>query len=268
MNSKKLFGINFSSSPGLKEKIIISFKQKKELERVNKDPNLPLLDFSNFDDLTSEDNLKHYYITTDVLQIATRIKLPVPYNLSWLKDGAEGKKQFNYGDSFLRYRKINSNIYVMTGTIVKNFQDSGFERVMYSVFNFDLAAEEIYMGEDETEFAKASLPLFLQLYSFIEMTDIEEVQIRPGKWSGTRKDKDQLKNEELFPIVTVKTNWVKILVRNEAFSVAGHIRFQPYGPNNSLRKPIWINPYEKKGYTLRAGKMIDEQIDYDDRDQQ
>jgi hypothetical protein len=59
-------------------------------------------------------------------------------------------------------------------------------------------------------------------------------------------------NETKRNIEILDSTWFTTLVKSEGFGVRGHFRFQPYGPNNSLRKLIWIDAFEKEGYTRQA----------------
>lgn len=67
-------------------------------------------------------------------------------------------------------------------------------------------------------------------------------------------------NETALPIEILDSTWFTTIVRSEGFSVGaetgGFFRWQRFGPGSSQRKIIWVAPFEKKGYTRRAGKLI------------
>jgi hypothetical protein len=67
-------------------------------------------------------------------------------------------------------------------------------------------------------------------------------------------------NETALPIEILDSTWFTTIVRSEGFSVGaetgGFFRWQRFGPGSSQRKIIWVAPFEKKGYTRRAGKLM------------
>ncbi|MBE7174697.1 MAG: hypothetical protein INR73_29270 [Williamsia sp.] len=59
-------------------------------------------------------------------------------------------------------------------------------------------------------------------------------------------------NQTDLTIQVLNSTWFTNLVKSEGFNVRGHFRWQRHGPNNSLLKLIWINEFEKSGYTMAA----------------
>lgn len=59
-------------------------------------------------------------------------------------------------------------------------------------------------------------------------------------------------NETKHNIEILDSTWFTTLVKSEGFGVRGHFRFQPCGPGLKLRKLIWIDAFEKEGYTRQA----------------
>jgi len=254
MKSENLFGIKFSENVGqIKTQVINHIN-----DRMLSIDFIPGGDRTNLDKLMSEEGLKQYYITPDVINICQKIKISKPYNLDWIKAPLHVKKQYNFGDTFFRFLYVNGSYFVLSCHSYKN--NKGGVSIKNYFMQIDLGAKKMQIADDE--YAETALKLFLQLLAFIESTEIEEVTVTPGKWSP-KEEKEQLKNQAAFPIVMVKTNWVKTLIRMEGFDVSGHIRLQRHGPNNSLVKSIWINPYTKKGYTLKAGKIKEEENSYE-----
>lgn len=62
-------------------------------------------------------------------------------------------------------------------------------------------------------------------------------------------------NETNYPIEILDSTWFTTIIRSEGFRVGGHFRMQPYGPGLSLKKLIWIDPFDKQGYT-RTAKIL------------
>jgi hypothetical protein len=48
------------------------------------------------------------------------------------------------------------------------------------------------------------------------------------------------------------STWFTQLVISNAFNVRGHFRLQPCGPELKERKLIWIQDFQKSGYTRKA----------------
>lgn len=95
---------------------------------------------------------------------------------------------------------------------------------------------------------------FTRLLIFTELVDVETVELGPKQSTGTRKQGKWL-NESNGNIKIVDSSWNKILVKGQSFSVTGHVRMQPCGPGLKYRIPIWIDEFQKEGYTRNALKQ-------------
>ena len=94
---------------------------------------------------------------------------------------------------------------------------------------------------------------FVRLLIFTELVDIETVELAPKQSAGTRKQGKWL-NESNTNVRIIDSSWNKVLIKGQSFSVTGHLRMQPCGPGLKYRKPIWIDEFEKEGYTRNALK--------------
>lgn len=81
-----------------------------------------------------------------------------------------------------------------------------------------------------------------------------EVKTIGSKSSGT-VNSVQYKNLNKHNIHVIDSSWYTTITRTEGFMVRGHLRMQPCGPNMSERKLIYIDSFEKHGYTRKA-KML------------
>lgn len=63
-------------------------------------------------------------------------------------------------------------------------------------------------------------------------------------------------NETNKRISILDCTWFTNLVVSGKFGVSGHMRWQPWGPNLSQRKLIWVDAYEKEGYERKAKVLI------------
>jgi hypothetical protein len=85
---------------------------------------------------------------------------------------------------------------------------------------------------------------------FIHNCEIETKVVKP-------KEKHRLYgvkyfNESKSPFTILDCTWFTNLIRDTPFTVNGHFRWQPCGVNYSKKKLIWIDAFEKKGYTRKA----------------
>lgn len=94
------------------------------------------------------------------------------------------------------------------------------------------------------------------LILFMKYCDLETKLVKAGKREnhiGTKYVNDTKSNIEILD-----STWFTTIVRSEGFAVGGHFRMQPFGPARADRKLIWIDPFEKTGYTKRA-KILNQQ---------
>ena len=108
-------------------------------------------------------------------------------------------------------------------------------------------------GKDHVWFEAMILTFVL----FKKYCDIETKVIDGGKKGNVAGTK--YVNETQKKIKVLDCTWFTNIVRTGAFMVGdetgGFLRWQPWGPNNSQRKLIWVSPFEKEGYT-RTAKIL------------
>lgn len=110
----------------------------------------------------------------------------------------------------------------------------------------------IEIGRDESywEIFIIAFCLFKK-YCDIE-TKVVEPKNRRAKVGGQK-----YLNETDKRIAILDCTWFTNLVVSGAFGVSGHLRWQPWGPNNSQRKLIWVDSYTKDGYERKAKVLIE-----------
>lgn len=86
--------------------------------------------------------------------------------------------------------------------------------------------------------------------NFIKYAEVE-TKILPPK-STTKDIACKYVNETKSKIKILNSTWFTNLVKSDAFSVRGHFRLQPCGHENKDKKLIWINEFQKEGYTAKA----------------
>ena len=89
--------------------------------------------------------------------------------------------------------------------------------------------------------------------------EVETLLIASGARRKSLDSDDVFMNRTPFLVTQLDSTWLKTIVRTEGFMVRGHFRLQRYGEGNLQRKLIYIEPFEKHGYTRRAKKLIEEE---------
>lgn len=92
-----------------------------------------------------------------------------------------------------------------------------------------------------------------KLLCFIYLSEVEEVVLKPGQKMGTRRS-GKIINDIRHDLTVINSKWNITSIRTEGFQVSGHFQLQPYGPEMSLAKVIWIDLFQKNGYVRKAQK--------------
>lgn len=104
----------------------------------------------------------------------------------------------------------------------------------------------------KSDFTTPDIEMFMyKLLCFIYMSDNEEITVEPGRKYGTKKQ-GKVVNTIPFPITIINSRW-NTTVKTDAFAVSGHFRLQKHGPQRKKTTMIWIEPFEKEGYTRKSG---------------
>lgn len=176
----------------------------------------------------------------------------------------ESKKVFNvYSYKIVNHKKDTRLIlYSSSNYDLGHFRcdiniADGADLVSWHFCIVDNSGNFVYEKPMDTESAKPLLSQISWVFAievFLQFADVETKllksghEIREGVMCKYKSNLD-------FPITVVDATWFTTLVHSDAFKVRGHFRLQPYGPENSKRKLIWINEFQKDGYTREAKKL-------------
>jgi hypothetical protein len=121
--------------------------------------------------------------------------------------------------------------------------------------NLDLSSvsEVIRNGKGFYLFQKQ---MVFTLLIFQQYAQVETKILPAGK-----KVKDilcQHKNETKVDVTLLDCRWFTTLEKTDGFNVRGHFRLQACGKGMSERKIVWINDFQKTGYTAPARKLAQE----------
>lgn len=172
--------------------------------------------------------------------------------------------------------KIKTGIVIVNDQISAYFFNNGREisialhvsdhvedvvKISRSLERDELIGMSIIIEEKDGSASAYSFPIYILCLLFLR--DYAEHEVKYVH-SGHKKEKIGIKREKVFNSSPVKvecidSNWFTTIIRSDGFSVKGHFRMQPYGEKLKYRKLIWINDFEKTGYTKKA-KMLNTQI--------
>lgn len=116
-------------------------------------------------------------------------------------------------------------------------------------------------SEDEyknTNAFQRILTLFLGILSYKKYGETETVYIAAGVKRQIPDEDGILMNRAPFPVSHLDSSFFRTIIRTEGFKVRGHFRLQPCGVGRKERELIYIQPYEKHGYTRTAKKIVSE----------
>jgi hypothetical protein len=108
--------------------------------------------------------------------------------------------------------------------------------------------------EGRKEIAKQQFYRLLMIINFLKYAEIQVKHLQPNRqiWDGPNC---LYNNKSKYPVEIMDSTWFTTLVKSDAFKVRGHFRLQPYGEGLTKRKLVWINEFQKDGYTRQAKKL-------------
>lgn len=191
---------------------------------------------------------KPYLISKKALQDVELIK--IGKNFDWtLLSGIKDQVHTYLINKNLCFRFYIDGDFLRVIVIKKTPLADGKEWLSYSIFWCNTVTNEF--SAKDPDFL-TEIDLFLKCLIFVEIADSTLEYINSGQKIGSKKDGYY----NLLPskVILVNSNWNKIIIRTVGFSVSGHFRLQRVGEGKKEVKLIWIEPYEKSGYTRLEGK--------------
>lgn len=107
------------------------------------------------------------------------------------------------------------------------------------------------------ELKKAVMSWFIRVvvfYLFKNYAEVETKHVKPNQ--VLRGIGCNYSNGTNNNVTFLDCKWFTNIVRSDGFKVRGHFRLQKYGYGLSKIKIIWINDFEKEGYTSKAKTLI------------
>jgi len=124
----------------------------------------------------------------------------------------------------------------------------------YGNFHHEDVVTKFHIGNNNKDNFDPAIviQMIVQYEIFLQYAKIETKVLK-------KNQKDSIlcryENKLPFPITIVDSTWYTNLIKSDAFKVRGHFRLQPFGESRKERKLIWINEFQKEGYT-REAKML------------
>jgi hypothetical protein len=183
-----------------------------------------------------------------------------------------------YGSKLLTYETMRdyfgSGILVFQGgkycyydIKMKNLADTEAEVwVFYKEFLFSYCKRNLYSFDSWIRDGKTHIHIndylfkeILAVLLFIKHAEIEIKNLPPNRqiWDGQTCIYNNKTNTN---IQVIDSTWFTTLVKSDAFKVRGHFRLQPCGDGKSKRKLVWINEFNKDGYTRKARKIDNDRL--------
>lgn len=242
---KKWIGVRWIKDSDLRDQVLSRHKEEKQKQA--KELFMEVNDFSNVEKTVDPAGIKLYAVRKTVLDGLSRIKLKNEPNLMYLDQIPNCKRMYMLSpDEFIVMRKNGQDIHIL------RFLASPNEKGVYYQWNFTrIDIEENYISTSNDDFATESISLFLKLITFVELTEIDVIEIPGYSKFGTRNT-GKIMNETDLKITIIDSRWNTVVIRTEGFDVSGHFSLRAVGKGRTEKKLIWINPYRKHGYIRNA----------------
>ena len=187
---------------------------------------------------------KYFFICDSVYKAAELIKIKENFTGRTLKDISFGKYTYLMG-------KNKTVRFIVVVDAIKGIYYDDKENIVFE-WGIEMNNGGYYFnGKFSKEFTT-----LMQILTFVELGDIEVVELKGGRNNGGEKGKDKITNTANNTVFVVDSSWNKIVIRTDGFGVRGHFKLQPCGAGFADRKLIWINAFEKHGYTRRPKAEI------------
>ncbi len=220
---------------------------------------------------------QEFVLTKTAVEICSRIKIDIDnFDYTMLKNVVRPMATIHWSRglskgthcAFMRYFTKNNKINCLFMAELTGFnaedpeladllpgypQDylRGNRLIFYCSFGLYINTGQIVV---EKESQKQLFIEFMQLMSYIELSDTEHIVLKPKKkYRGPNKTRFiNLTNNDFY---LVDASWNTYIHVGE-FNVRGHFRWQPCGRDHQSVKLVFINEFKKSGYHRRPKKEI------------
>jgi hypothetical protein len=222
------------------------FKQEEIMKKVGDIVKSSYVDENQPDYILyeSKENSKYFLICDSVYEASALIRIGEGFTARTLKDISLGQYTYLLG----KHKMLR---FVVVVGAIKGFYYDDKDNVSFE-FGLDIETGDYFAPPNYSKiFSK-----IMQIMTFVELGDIEVLELMAGRNNGKDKNNGKITNTHNYTVFVVDSSWNKIIVRTDGFAVRGHFRLQPCGINMGDRKLVWINAFEKHGYTRRPKAEI------------
>lgn len=238
----------------------------------------PHVNIRNIKELLLEYDCKHYYFADSAVEECEKVHITEPLDMEWLWDAADGKRQLNFGDQFIRYEKRGNRIIALAASftrrqeqnylqhtfLVLNLRKKGFPPTQYDPI-VDLIKEESEKELDDyaEAFDNKSRMLLYKMITFLDLIPLRQIKLPAGRCLEAGSSSNHVEhqiapvnNNENIPItvVTVNANWNCSLFIEETW-VDGYYKNVLCGKGRTKIKRRFVKRHHRKGYERPAGKL-------------
>lgn len=93
-----------------------------------------------------------------------------------------------------------------------------------------------------------------KLLCFVFLSDNEYQEVGAGRSIGTKKH-GKFKNDLSIPVTIINSKWNVTVAMTDGFSVRGHFALRACGTGRSSSRMVYIQPFQKTGYTRKAANQ-------------
>jgi hypothetical protein len=124
----------------------------------------------------------------------------------------------------------------------------------YWVKNTAINDKTSFNNDEKYQIALSTVCELFTFLIFKKYAQIETKIIHPGQKLKGAKKSDNIKSNLPHNIKILDSTWFTNIIKTEGFGVSGHFRLQPCKKDGEwTRELIWINDFQKNGYTRKAG---------------
>ncbi len=192
-------------------------------------------------------------------EIASKSLLPLFYDVL-----ESNKEEIIISGTFI-YKKNIVMCYINSKTkevALFGFTQSGclYAFSLPTIDNMSYSWHSPYFFKGQEEVITGILRYVICFSMFKAYATVETEVVNLNKKIKPAEENEPLYNAIPFPVTWLNCNWFTNIIRSQGFGVRGHFRLQPIKVNGEwTRELIWINPFQKNGYTRKATIVLNEE---------
>lgn len=251
-------GKRFLTDKTFAQQIIEAHIEKnKDIITPETDPRNELTDF------LLDDRSERFIVAESVVKSLSFLKLKKPYNYSAFDRSIDqvAKTYLLPNNEFIRIKRRGNTLsigafYLKDGNFMWNLWKADLVTGRSIIDKFKenklLHPSEVILDQFDSTIDYYEHKVFA-LLCFVFLSDVEIREVGANTRTGTQKSGKILNNTDInFKLIS--SDWNITYVKSEGFGVSGHFALRAAGVGRTERKTVFIQPYNKEGYTRKARK--------------